>query len=128
MQTQPSDVYRMLFSRDVVVWSPRLVGLGLSVFLALFALDTLSNITSVLETTVAFAMGILPAVIVLVVVIIGWRHPFIAAVLFATLTIVYAVYALDHPGWIIVISGPLALESLLFLVSGMEKRKAQNVA
>jgi hypothetical protein len=112
------DIFeRKPVSADVVLWAPRIVGLGLAAFLALFALDSLSNPQGILETAIAVIMGLVPALGVLAVVIVGWKHEGIAAALFAVFAVIYSVSALDHPEWILLIAGPLILVAILFLVS-----------
>jgi hypothetical protein len=106
-----------LTARYVVLWAPRIVGLGLAAFLGIFALDSLSGSHGLLGTTIAVVMGLLPALIVLGAVLIGWKHAAVAAALFAVLTAVYTLSALSHPDWIALISGPLALEAVLFFLS-----------
>ena len=102
---------------DLVHWAPRIAGLGLAGFLALFALDSLSNPQGLLETAIAVIMGLMPALGVLATVIIGWKRPGIAAVLFAVFAVMYSASALSHPGWILLIAGPLVLVAILFLIS-----------
>ena len=104
-------------NRDIVLWAARITGLGLAGFLALFALDSLANPQGILGTTIAVVMGLVPALGVLASVIIGWRHPGIAAVLFAIFAVIYSASAHDHPGWILLIAGPLVLVSILFVLS-----------
>jgi hypothetical protein len=104
-------------SRDVVVWAPRIVGLGLSAFLALFALDSLSNPQGVLETTIAVVMGLVPGLGILGTVLVGWRHPAVASAVFGIFAVIYSLSARDYPGWIALIAGPLALETVLFFLS-----------
>jgi hypothetical protein len=78
-----------------------------------------------MSAAIAFAMGLLPALIVLVTVAIGWKHEAAAATIFAGLTIFYAALELDHPSWVIIIAGPLALVGALFFVSWrLQSRKA----
>jgi hypothetical protein len=103
--------------RDVVIWAPRIIGLGLAGFLGIFALDSLSGPQGILGTAIAVIMGLLPALIVLGAVIVGWKHAAAACGLFVVLTAVYTLSALSHPDWIALISGPLALEAILFFVS-----------
>ena len=104
-------------TRHIVLWAPRLAGLGMSAFLALLALDSLSGPHEVLETTVAVVMGVVPAVGVMGTVFVGWRHPAIASMVFAVFAVIYSVSAIDHPEWIALIAGPLVLEAILFLLS-----------
>lgn len=110
-------------NRDIARWAPRILGLGLSAFLALFALDSLSNPQGILETTIAVVMGLVPALGVLGTVLVGWRRPAIASLVFALFAVIYSVSALNHPGWIAVIAGPLALEAILFLLSWRAQSK-----
>jgi hypothetical protein len=98
-------------------WAPRITGLGLSAFLASFALDSFSGSPGLAETAIAVIMGLAPALVVLAVVIVGWRYPAVAGLLFAVFALIYSLDALEHPGWVVVIAGPLALEALLFLIS-----------
>lgn len=109
--------------RDVVVWAPRIVGLGLAAFLGIFALDSLANPQGIVETAIAVLMGLVPAIIVLIAVIVGWKHEGIAATLFTVLAVVYALSSLKHTEWIALISGPLVLEAILFFVSWRYRSK-----
>ena len=109
--------YRLAGGRDVALWAPRIMGLGLAGFLALFALDSLTNPQDILETTIALVMGLVPSLVVLTVVGIGWRHPGLAAVLFTLFALIYSLDALSHPGWVLLIAGPLLLVAVLFFVS-----------
>lgn len=107
----------VLARREFVLWAPRIIGLGLAGFLALFALDSLSKPQGILETAIAVIMGLVPALGVLSSVIIGWKHQGVAAIVFAVFAVIYSVSAHDHPGWILLIAGPLVLVAILFLVS-----------
>ena len=103
--------------REIVVWTPRVAGLGLTAFLGLFALDSLDNSHGILTATISVVMGLLPAMIVLGTVLLGWKYEAIAAAIFAGLAVLYAASTLNHPDWIALIAGPLVLEAALFLVS-----------
>ena len=99
MDTNGSDGRQVGRSnRDIALWAPRIMGLGLSAFLALFALDSLSRPQGILETTIAVVMGLVPALGVLGTVLVGWRRPAIAAAVFAVFAVIYSLSALDHPG------------------------------
>jgi len=112
-------------NRDIIVWAPRIIGLGLALFLSLFALDAFSDSRGMLATIIALLMGLVPAIITLVAVVIGWKHEGIAAIIFGVGAIFYAVNALEHPDWILIITGPLVLEAVLFYVSWRQKKQLQ---
>jgi hypothetical protein len=102
---------------EIITWAPRIVGLGLATFLSLFALDVFADGRGLISTTVAFAMGLVPALIVLATVVVGWKHEAFASAVFAGLTVFYALSARDHPSWILIVSGPLAIVGALFFAS-----------
>ena len=89
-----------LANRDFLLWAPRIVGLGLALFLSLFALDAFTDPRGVIATIVALLMGLVPALITLAAVIIGWKHQGIAAIIFLVGAVFYAALALEHPDWI----------------------------
>ena len=113
-------------NRDIVLWAPRVVGLGLALFLSLFALDTFGDPRGVIATIIALLMGLIPALITLTAVAIGWKHEGIASVIFLVGAIFYAVNALEHPDWILIITGPLVLEAALFYLSWRQSRHRQR--
>lgn len=106
-----------LNKRDVIVWIPRVLGLALAGSLSLFATDRIATGRGIAVTIVDVAMGLIPALIVLGVVAVGWKRQGVAAVAFLGLAGLYAVAALRHLSWILVISGPLIIVGLLFFAS-----------
>lgn len=114
----------MTISRNQVIqWAPRVAGLGLAIFLSLFATTALTENRGLAGTIVAFAMGLLPALVVAAVVLIGWAHDGAAAILFSLLTIFYAVSTLEHPVWIAIVAAPLAVTGGLFLLSWITRTR-----
>ena len=104
-------------NRNIVLWAPRIIGLGLALFLSVFAFDAFTDPRGVLATIIALFMGLIPAMITLIAVAIGWKHEGIAAIIFVVGALFYAVSALEHPDWILIITGPLVLEASLFYLS-----------
>lgn len=102
---------------SMLLWAARIFGLGLAGFLGLFALDSLADHSGILTATIAVVMGLAPSLVVLMSVAAGWKHPGIGTMIFSGLAVLYAVSALDNPAWIALISGPLAVEALLFFLS-----------
>ena len=106
--TKPSAV--------LLLWGPRVAGLVLSAFLALFAVDAFTG-RSVVEGLGAFAIHLLPSALVLAIVAIAWRVQWVGGVAFIALGVLYAAMVHGRIDWIAVISGPLVIVGVLFLVS-----------
>ena len=110
---------------ELIVWAPRILVLGLALFLSLFALDAFTENRGIAGAMVAFAMGLLPALAVLATVIVGWKHEGIAATVFAVLTVFYAATTLEHTAWIALVAAPLAIVGVFFFLSWRQKVKTQ---
>jgi hypothetical protein len=103
--------------RVLITWGPRLIGLAVTGFTALFALDAFDG-RPIGEVLPDFAMHLIPAALVGLVVAVAWRFPWVGALAFAGLAVAYAVMVPRRPDWILVISGPLLLAAALFGLSG----------
>jgi hypothetical protein len=99
---------------DLRVWAPRVLGLFVCGFLALFALDAFNGGRG-LAALPDFVIHLIPSLVLLAIVVASWRHPWVAGLSFITLAIVYTFMARDHFDWILVISGPLFVVGSLFL-------------
>lgn len=100
-----------------LLWTPRLLGLLVAVFLGLFALDAFHPDRSLLESVPAFAIHLVPALAVALVVMLSWHREWIGAITCLGLALAYAVMARQRLDWILVIAGPLFLLSVGFFVS-----------
>ena len=105
-------------SRTLLFWSPRVFGLAVAMFVGLFALDAFGPGKPFLEASREFLVHLTPALTILLVLAVAWRHPNIGAVGFVLLAALYAWYGRGHLSWIVIISGPLLLTALLFVLSG----------
>ena len=98
-------------------WAPRVLGIGVALFLSLFALDAFGQGKPFRESIPDFLIHLVPAAAVLVVVCVSWRREWIGAAACVGLAATYAWMTVDRPDWILVISGPLFVVGLLFLLS-----------
>lgn len=110
----------MTKAAHVSLWAPRIAGMAMAAFLAVFALDALGG-KPLLETLPELLIHLAPAAIVLAVVAMAWRSPLIGAAAFGALAIGYAAMVNGRPDWTLAISGPLAGVAALFLVSGLRR-------
>ena len=107
----------------LLLWSPRILGVGVSLFLGLFALDAFSQGKPLLQALPDFIVHLWPAALVLAVVAVSWRLPWLGGVLFIACAVAYASSAYKRLDWIAVISGPLAVVGVLFLASWFYRRR-----
>jgi hypothetical protein len=97
-------------------WTPRIGGIGVSLFLALFALDAFNGRTF-LDGLPGFVIHLAPAALVLALVAIAWRLPLVGAAAFPLLAVVYGFMVRWRLDWIAVIGGPLVILGALFFLS-----------
>jgi hypothetical protein len=83
----------------------------------MFALDAFSGAKSISAAIKDFLIHVAPAVILLGIVALSWRRPWVGGFVFVFLAGGYAYMARNHLSWIAVISGPLLVVGLLFLWS-----------
>jgi CHASE2 domain-containing sensor protein len=107
----------------LLLWSPRILGVGVSLFVGLFALDAFSQGKSFIQALPDFIVHLWPAMLLLAVVAVSWRLPWLGGVLFIACAVAYAAIAYRHLDWIAVISGPLTLVGVLFLASWLYRRR-----
>ena len=65
----------------LVLWAPRLLGVATCLFIGMFALDAFSEDKPLGEAVGDFAVHLIPAAVLLVIVALSWRCPWVAAAL-----------------------------------------------
>ncbi len=106
--------------KKILFWSPRVLGILIAVFVSLFALDVFGEGYSTVETIVALVMHLIPTFVILIVLGIAWRWEWTGGFLFVALGVLYITLFWEPsnlPAYL-VISGPLFLTGILFLLDG----------
>jgi hypothetical protein len=105
-------------------WTPRVLGILFVAFLALFALDVFDMGLGFWDTLVALTMHLLPNFVLLAIVILAWRWPWVGGVGFLGFA---AVYMATFRGfdWLtyVMIAGIPALIGLLYLADWFVRRR-----
>ncbi len=104
-------------------WIPRVLGLALALFLAVFALDAFSPDKTFVQALPTFVVHLAPAFAVLVLVALSWRWELVGAVTLIGLSFAYAYWSRHHLSWILAVSGPLLIVGLLFLLSWTQRTR-----
>lgn len=111
--------------KKILFWTPRVLGILIAIFISLFALDVFTEGYGFWETIVALFMHLIPTAIILLVLVIAWRWEKIGGILFILLGVTYIALFWEPdqvPGYLI-ISGPLFLVGILFLLDGFLGRE-----
>jgi hypothetical protein len=104
------------------MWIARTFAIGVSLFLAVFALDAWNPDKRLTERLADVAIHLIPSALVIAIVVAAWHRPWIGGVGFLALAVAYAVSVNFRPDWILVISGPLLTVGLLYLLLPRTKR------
>ena len=99
--------------RKLLLWSPRILGILMALFLGVFALDAVG------EGLPALLLHAAPTLLLLLVVAVSWRWEWVGGSVFIALAVLYSVPAWASGNWwtLIIITGPLLAVGVLFIWS-----------
>ena len=109
----------------LLIWTPRILGIAVSLFLSLFALDAFEPGQPLARAFPDLVIHLAPAAAVLALVALSWHRPWLGGVAFVLLALGYAV-TVSRLDWILAISGPLLTIGLLFLWSWWASRDSSS--
>lgn len=104
-------------SRKLLLWTPRIFGILVCLFLSLFALDAFGSGKTFIQALPDFAIHVFPMLVLLAVVGVSWRWEWVGGLVFTGLAVAYVYFARNHVSWIPVIAGPLLIVGALFFWS-----------
>ena len=112
-------------SKGWLFWTPGVLGIVFAGFISIFALDVFGEGYGFWETVVALFMHLIPTFLVLIALVVAWRWERVGGVLFVLLGVAYILMAYPSESLVayLIISGPLILVGVLFLVSGCRRVK-----
>ena len=115
-----------------IFWTPRILAILFTLFLAMFSLDIFEENYGFWGTIAGLFMHNIPTLILLVVLIISWKHEIVGGIAFILAGIFYIVMLLItaittgfkwyYLLWAVQISGIAFLIGILFLVGWKKKR------
>lgn len=115
-----------------VYWAPRILSILFILFLAIFSLDVFDANSGFWETLLGLFMHNLPSLVLLVILIISWKHELVGAVVYTCFGLLFTIMIMSRIEWsmfnmallrILPIAGPAFLVGILFLINWHLKRK-----
>lgn len=117
--------------KQLLFWSPRVLGLLFALFVSLFALDVFGQGYGFWGTLGALLIHLIPVYVLLIALAIGWRWEWIGALLFGGFGVWYLVMTWEPVPLIAILIGalpiaaPALLVGLLFLLDWFYEPKLQ---
>lgn len=114
-----------------VYWVPRIFSILLIAFMFLMSFDVFES-GGFWDIVLAFFMHNIPVIILIVVLIISWKHELVGGIAFILAGLLYIVFVMArmieafqwyYLAWILQISGIAFLIGILFLIGWHKKRK-----
>jgi len=111
-------------------WTPRVLGIVYILFLTIFSLDVFEGNYGFWGTALGLFMHNIPSMILLIVLIISWKHELVGAIAYPLAGLIYIVMLLMNPklewymlAWTVQIAGPAFLAGILFFINWKKKRQ-----
>ena len=115
-------------TKQVLYWTPRILGILFALFISLFALDVFGEGYGFWESVGAFLIHLVPTFVILIALFVAWRREWIGAILFVGLGMFYLVVFRGDFDWItfLIIAGPLFLIGALFFVNWLYRAQLRD--
>ena len=118
-----------------VYWTPRILSIIFILFLAMFSLDVFDMKLGFWETALGLFMHNIPVFVLLIVLLIFWKHEIVGGIVFILAGTAYVVIMLMNTlrnsfewymvFWSLQIAGPAFLIGILFIINWLKKRNNQ---
>ncbi len=109
--------------KHILYWSPRVLCILFAIFMSLFAFDVFEEGIGFWEGVLGFLIHLTPVYVLIVTLLFAWRWEWIGTVVFFGLAMMYVFQAWDTQALsaIVLISGPLTVIGMLFLLNWIYK-------
>jgi hypothetical protein len=110
-------------------WAPRILGILFAIFISLFTFDVFGQGTGFWKTLLALLIHLIPTFLLIIILILSWKRPWISGIFFILLGIAYIIWSSQSGRGSQIIYIPLFLVGILFLTSWFfrkEIKKAQD--
>ena len=113
----------------LLYWAPRILSIVFILFLSLFSLDIFGNNYTFWETIAGLFMHNIPSLVLLIVLLISWKHEWVGGIVFTLAGLCYIYLTLGrnnfewyYLSWVIQIAGPAFLIGILWFLNWQRKK------
>ena len=78
--------------RNVLHWTPRVLGALYAVFISLFALDVWGTGAGFMSELAAFLIHLTPVYLIVAALVVAWRNPWVGGILFIALATGFGLF------------------------------------
>jgi hypothetical protein len=113
MSTKKIIIYSSLL---FLHWIPRILSILFAAFIGLFAMDVFGQGSGIWKTIVALFLHLIPTFLIIIILILSWKRPWIGGISYIALGIVYIVWSSHSGRGSHIIDFSLFLMGILFLL------------
>jgi hypothetical protein len=109
---------------NLINWAARIICMAFAIFISVFAMDVFSEGSGFWKTLLSLLIHLVPTFIILLVLLLSWKHEWVGAIIFPILGIAYIIASWGKFHWsaFVLIAGPLLLIGILFLIVWRNKK------
>ncbi|HHX51605.1 MAG TPA: hypothetical protein GX711_09215 [Clostridia bacterium] len=104
-------------------WTPRILAIVFIIFLMLFSLDVISPELTFGEIFVGLFIHNIPALVLIIVLIISWKHEIVGGVVFLLTGLLFMIIIAPSELGGLIIAGPALLIGGLFMINWFKKKQ-----
>jgi hypothetical protein len=107
---------------------PRILGILYILFISMFAFDAFAEKVPFLRQFAGFIIHMIPSLLLTVTLIAAWKYPLIGGIIFLLICVGFTIFfhTYRHLAGILLISGPVFLIGVLFLISWYISQQAAS--
>lgn len=114
-------------TKQFLFWTPRIMCLVFALFTSIFAFDVFNEGISFWEVLFALMVHLIPTFVLLIVLVISWKHELVGTVTFLLLTIFYLIMTWGKFPLLnyIILCSPMVVISILFFLNWKYKEEIE---
>ena len=107
-------------------WIPRILCILFAIFISIFAFDVFNQGTGFWKTLIALLIHLIPTFLIVIILILSWKLPWIGGFSFILLGIGYIIWSSKTGRGSQIINIPLFLVGILFLASWFLRKEIKK--